>query len=123
MSRSHLMPVMEERRENGKGALMALLPYWPVIAFACTCLVGLGGVLVKLDNIQKAVENTDKQFVLVQQQLGNQNDRTNGIALAISEIRGVNNQQAADLTRLEKTVTEIQTTLKHNIQGQRWQPK
>lgn len=119
---SHLMPVMEDRR-NGKPFLLAILPYWPVIAFCVTLLVSLGGILTKLDNIEKAVEKTDQQFGLVQQQIAQQSDRSNSIANSIVEIRGINNQQTADLTRLEKQVTELQTNVSHIQKSIRWQPK
>lgn len=120
---SHLMPVMEDRRQDGKPLLLAILPYWPVISFCIVLLVGLGGILNKLDNIQKTVEKTEQQFALIQQQIAQQSDRSNSIANSIIEIRGVNNQQTADLTRLEKQVTELQTNVSHIQKSIKWQPK
>lgn len=99
-----LIPTMQDKDSHG---VKAVLPYWPVIVFCIMCLTSLGGILVKLDYISKAVDKNEMQFSSMSQQITAQNDRHNLTAQSIIEMRGVNERQSIDISRIEKDVAEL----------------
>lgn len=101
-----LLPTMSDKPQDN-GHLKAVLPYWPVIVFCIMCLTSLGGILVKLDYISKAVDKYEVQFSSMSSQISSQNDRHNLTAQSIIEIRGINERQTIDIARIEKDIAEL----------------
>lgn len=114
----NILPTMPNSNNEAKG-LKAVLPYWPVIAFCIMCLTSLGGIMVKLDYISKAVDKNEVQFSALTQQIATQNDRQNLTSQAIIEIRGVNERQSLDIARIDKHLTELRSDRRDS----RWIPK
>lgn len=107
---------MSNPTDEKPNAIKQLLPFWPIGLFIATSLISLGGIFMKLDYIAKAVDKTEIQFASVNSQINSTNN-------AITELRGQNTQQAADIARNSNDIVQLRSQVDQLKDVRRWTPK
>lgn len=93
-----------------------VLKYWPIIVALAVTLTSLGGIFVKLDYIQKAIERNDLQYSQV---INQQNITGQGMV----EIRGKLDGLQGDNVRNQQQITELRGKLEALSDKARWSPR
>lgn len=107
---------MSNTTDDKPNMIKQWLPFWPVALFLLSTLFGLGGIYVKLEYIAKAVDKNEIQFA-------NLNSQQALTANQITELRGQNIQQGADIARNSNDIIQLRTAVDQLKDVRRWTPK
>lgn len=101
---------------NDQRIIDAKLPLPWLIGCACAIVFSMGGVFVKLDNVNTALNK-------IEAKTDNRDDRITTLAATLIQQQGKNDTQDAAILRIQTDVIEIRRTLDETRKNQRWMPK